>query len=47
MDSQYFKDKALLIGRRDIIKAFKDSNRYEHVRLKISVWQSPSERRSQ
>ncbi|GJY10027.1 putative ribonuclease H-like domain-containing protein, partial [Tanacetum coccineum] len=36
-----------MIGRRDIIKAFKDSNRYEHVRLKISVWQSLSERRSQ
>ncbi|GJZ88319.1 retrovirus-related pol polyprotein from transposon TNT 1-94 [Tanacetum coccineum] len=35
------------IRRRYIIKAFKDSNRYEHVRLKISVWQSQSERRSQ
>ncbi|GKF14558.1 hypothetical protein Tco_0056020 [Tanacetum coccineum] len=39
--------KVTMIGRRDIIKAFKDSNRYEHVRLKISVWQSLSERRSQ
>ncbi|GJW24104.1 retrovirus-related pol polyprotein from transposon TNT 1-94 [Tanacetum coccineum] len=39
--------KVTMIGRRDIIKAFKDSNRYEHVRLKISVWQSQSERRSQ
>ncbi|GJY92447.1 putative reverse transcriptase domain-containing protein [Tanacetum coccineum] len=36
------------IRRRYIIKAFQiDSNRYEHVRLKISVWQSQSERRSQ
>ncbi|GJS78110.1 hypothetical protein Tco_0727991 [Tanacetum coccineum] len=39
--------KVTMIGRRDIIKAFKDSNRYEHVSLKISVWQSQSERRSQ
>ncbi|GJW43239.1 hypothetical protein Tco_0072038 [Tanacetum coccineum] len=39
--------KVQMTGRRDIIKAFKDSNRYEHVRLKISVWQSQSERRSQ
>ncbi|GJT32421.1 hypothetical protein Tco_0922840 [Tanacetum coccineum] len=39
--------KVIMIGRRYIIKAFKDSNRYEHVRLKISVWQSQSERRSQ
>ncbi|GJZ38317.1 hypothetical protein Tco_0584508 [Tanacetum coccineum] len=39
--------KVTMIGRRDIIKAFKDSNRYELVRLKISVWQSLSERRSQ
>ncbi|GJR99073.1 hypothetical protein Tco_0315582 [Tanacetum coccineum] len=28
-------------------KAFIDPNRYEHVRLKIRVWQSQSERRSQ
>ncbi|GKC37489.1 hypothetical protein Tco_1049873 [Tanacetum coccineum] len=39
--------KVIMIGRRYIIKAFKDSNRYEHVRLKISVWQRQSERRSQ
>ena len=32
--------KVMKIRRRYIIKAFKDSNRYEHVSLKISVWQS-------
>ncbi|GJS06381.1 hypothetical protein Tco_0363177 [Tanacetum coccineum] len=39
--------KVQMIGRRYINKAFKDSNRYEHVRLKFSVWESKSERRSQ
>ncbi|GJY71600.1 hypothetical protein Tco_0475303 [Tanacetum coccineum] len=39
--------KVTMIGRRYIIKALKDSNRYEHVRLMISVWQRQSERRSQ
>ncbi|GJW74907.1 hypothetical protein Tco_0134277 [Tanacetum coccineum] len=42
----FFNSKVNNDGRRDIIKAFKDSNRYEHVRLKISVWQSQSKRRS-
>ncbi|GJV73814.1 hypothetical protein Tco_1493809 [Tanacetum coccineum] len=33
--------------KRHLYKAFKDSNRYELVRTKVSGWQSLSERRSQ